>query len=163
MREVSTKGTFLFSTPICTKGFPRTRQGFCFELLPWYASQVSHKFPKIFLPYSVMIAACWKCQDGTSSFITATCNKTNNCLKINQETHYIMSAKGSRKWPNCSFFVKVSSQFSPLEWLGQSLTTLYTISLQLEVLKVFFYVLKKVSNKNGDYHCIFKHTTISKV
>lgn len=63
---------------------PRTypvHQCFAFELLPRHASQVSHKFPKVFLPYSIVIAACWKCQNGTSSFVTATCRKRREtCL-----------------------------------------------------------------------------------
>lgn len=46
-----------------------------FLALPWHAGQISHKFPKVFLSYSVVIAAGWEGQHRTTSFITATCGK----------------------------------------------------------------------------------------
>lgn len=47
----------------------------CPFTLPWHAGQIGHEFPKVFLSYSVMIAASGEGQDGSTSFITAPCRE----------------------------------------------------------------------------------------
>lgn len=55
--------TGISSVPPPYRRFPFT--------LPWHAGQIRHKFPQVFLSYSVMIASGREGQDGSASLITA--------------------------------------------------------------------------------------------
>lgn len=81
-------------------GKVRTKQdkleGVCYKLteksdyLPGNSSQVSYEPAQVFRSYSVMVAPCWKCENGTSAPVFATCWHNSDNKTVIQKCHILI-------------------------------------------------------------------------